>query len=106
MRRVAESLAGRASYLTLWPMTRRELRGLGRCGIWEELLATPEAEWRDVVAAQPGEPDDWRELARRGGFRCRPCAWRPPQIRWRRLQGHPKIALSVTARRLFCLLPT
>ena len=68
MRRVAESLAGRASYLTLWPMTRRELRGLGRCGIWEELLATPEAEWRDLVAAQPGEPDDWRELARRGGF--------------------------------------
>ena len=68
MRRVAESLAGRASYLTLWPMTRRELRGLGRCGIWEELLATPEAEWRDLVAAQPGEPDDWRDLARRGGF--------------------------------------
>ena len=68
MRRVAESLAGRASYLTLWPMTRRELRGLGRCGIWEELLATPDAEWPDLVAAQPGEPDDWRELARRGGF--------------------------------------
>ena len=68
MRRVAESLAGRASYLTLWPMTRRELRGLGRCGIWEELLAAPDAEWPDLVAAQPGEPDDWRELARRGGF--------------------------------------
>ena len=29
MRRVSESLAGRASYLTLWPMTRREQRGLG-----------------------------------------------------------------------------
>ncbi len=28
MRRVSESLAGRASYLTLWPMTRREQRGL------------------------------------------------------------------------------
>ncbi len=30
MRRVSESLAGRASHLTLWPMTRREQRGLGR----------------------------------------------------------------------------
>ena len=49
-------------------MTRRELRGLGRCGLWEELLATPEAEWRELVAAQPGEPDDWREQARGGGF--------------------------------------
>ena len=34
MRGVSESLAGRASYLTLWPMTRREQRGLGRCGLW------------------------------------------------------------------------
>ena len=38
MRRVSESLAGRASYLTLWPMTRREQAGLGRCGLWEDLL--------------------------------------------------------------------
>jgi predicted AAA+ superfamily ATPase len=38
MRGVSESLAGRASYLTLWPMARREQRGLGRYGLWEELL--------------------------------------------------------------------
>ncbi len=38
MRQVSESLAGRVSYLTLWPMTCREQRGLGRGGIWEELL--------------------------------------------------------------------
>jgi len=68
MRRVSESLAGRASYLTLWPMTHREQRGLGRCGIWEELLLSPDAEWLDVVMAQPDEPEDWRELARRGGY--------------------------------------
>ncbi len=68
MRQVAESLAGRASYLTLWPMTRREQQGLGRCGVWDELLAAREEEWRDLLAAQPGEPDDWRALARRGGF--------------------------------------
>ncbi len=32
MRQVSESLAGRASYLTLWPMTRREQLGLSHTG--------------------------------------------------------------------------
>ena len=68
MRRVSESLAGRASYLTLWPMTRREQRGLGRGGIWEELLKNSDRDWLDLLAAQPDEPEDWRALAFRGGF--------------------------------------
>jgi hypothetical protein len=68
MRRVAESLAGRASYLTLWPMTRREQRGGGRCGLWDELLAARDGEWLDLLAAQPDTPADWRDLARRGGY--------------------------------------
>lgn len=55
MRRVSESLVGRASYLTLWPMTRREQRGLGRCGIWEELLGARDEEWFDLLSAQPEE---------------------------------------------------
>ncbi len=68
MRQVSESLAGRASYLTLWPMTRREQRGEGRCGRWEELLAAPDAEW-PALLARPEESDaDWRTLARRGGY--------------------------------------
>ncbi len=68
MRQVSESLAGRASYLTLWPMTRREQQGLGRSGLWEELLDTRDEEWLDLIAAQPDEPEDWRVLAQRGGF--------------------------------------
>ena len=68
MRKVSESLAGRASYLTLWPMTRREQRGHGTGGCWEDLLAAPDSDWLDVVAAQPDEPEDWRALALRGGF--------------------------------------
>ena len=68
MRRVSESLAGRASYLTLWPMTRREQQGLGRCGRWEELLATPDADWADLLAGENAGADDWQALARRGGF--------------------------------------
>jgi predicted AAA+ superfamily ATPase len=68
MRRVSESLAGRASYLTLWPMTRREQLGLGRCGVWTELLDAPEDSWADILNAQSVEQEDWKALARRGGF--------------------------------------
>jgi predicted AAA+ superfamily ATPase len=68
MGRVSESLAGRASYLTLWPMTRREQAGLARAGIWDELLDTKDDEWLDLLAAQPDQPEDWRSLALRGGF--------------------------------------
>jgi hypothetical protein len=68
MRQVSESLAGRASYLTLWPMTRREQRGLGRCGRWEDLFATPDAGWRELLGDEKDSPEDWRILARRGGF--------------------------------------
>lgn len=68
MKGVSESLAGRASYLTLWPMTRREQMGLGHCGRWEELLATPDAEWAELLADSDEASEDWRALARRGGF--------------------------------------
>jgi predicted AAA+ superfamily ATPase len=68
MRQVSESLAGRASYLTLWPMTRREQLGLGRCGVWDELLAARDDQWLDLLAAQPDEAQEWRALAQRGGF--------------------------------------
>jgi predicted AAA+ superfamily ATPase len=68
MRQVSESLAGRSSYLTLWPMTRREQRGLGRCGLWDELLEARDDDWRDVLAADADMPEDWRALALHGGF--------------------------------------
>jgi len=68
MRQVSETLAGRASYLTLWPMTRREQMGLGTCGRWQELLAAKESEWIDLLESEEPIPDDWQDLARRGGF--------------------------------------
>ncbi|MBI3450008.1 MAG: ATP-binding protein [Acidobacteria bacterium] len=68
MRGVSESLAGRASHLTLWPMTRREQRGRGRCGLWEELLAAKDSEWPKILRADRTGAEDWRLLARRGGF--------------------------------------
>jgi predicted AAA+ superfamily ATPase len=68
MQQVSESLAGRASYLTLWPMTRREQLGLARAGRWDELLATPDDQWRDLLAAGDDAEEDWQTLALRGGF--------------------------------------
>jgi predicted AAA+ superfamily ATPase len=68
MRQVSETLAGRASYLTLWPMTRREQMGLGTCGIWEDLLGADDGAWLDVVAAQKTPREDWHAFARRGGY--------------------------------------
>ncbi len=68
MNRVSESLAGRASYLNLWPMTRREQRGLGTASMWESLLKTDERQWIPLLRSQSETPADWRALARRGGF--------------------------------------
>ena len=68
MKEVGETLAGRASYLTLWPMTRREQRGLARPGLWTELVDAPPTTWRDVLLAEPAEAEPWMALARRGGY--------------------------------------
>ncbi len=68
MGRVSESLAGRASYLTLWPMTRREQLGLGTAGAWEALIGAKDEKWRDLLEAQAVPEEGWRELAQRGGF--------------------------------------
>ena len=68
MRQVSESLAGRASYLTLMPMTRREQMGLGRGGLWEELLQTPDEDWPELLTSNESAPEDWKSLAKRGGF--------------------------------------
>ena len=68
MHKVSESLAGRAGYLTLWPMTHREQLGQGREGIWDALLETREREWAELIRSQPEEQEDWRVPARRGGY--------------------------------------
>ena len=68
MRQVSESLAGRASYLTLWPMTRREQLGRASAGRWDAILDTPEEQWRDLLMADDAPREDWQALALRGGF--------------------------------------
>lgn len=67
MRRVSETLAGRAVYLTLRPLTRRELRGRGSAGVWSELLRRRDSAWPELLRAQDAR-DDWRDVVRRGGY--------------------------------------
>lgn len=68
MEKVSESLAGRASYLTMWPMTRREQLGLGACGPWEAVLTGSKSSLEEVFNAQQAPREDWKALAVRGGF--------------------------------------
>src|SRR5436309_12742705 len=68
MHQISETLAGRATYLTLWPMTRREQLGEGRTGMWQELLDTRDDEWLDLLSAHKAPHEDWRSLAARGGY--------------------------------------
>lgn len=42
MRRVSESLAGRAVHLTLWPMTEAEKQGKPEAGPWGDWLDAPD----------------------------------------------------------------
>jgi predicted AAA+ superfamily ATPase len=68
MRRISESLAGRAAYLTLWPLTRREQLGLGTGSAWPRLFEARDEEWRDLLEAESAPPEDWRGFAKRGGY--------------------------------------
>jgi len=68
LRNVADSLSGRAAYVTLWPLTRREQLGFGTAGLWSELIDVDEGDWVSVLEGSEAPPADWREVARRGGF--------------------------------------
>jgi uncharacterized protein len=68
MKRVGDSLAGRAYYLRLWPMTRREQMGLGNTGAWGRFFDEDVSRWLDVVRSDEAPPASWSEHCMRGGF--------------------------------------
>jgi predicted AAA+ superfamily ATPase len=68
MQRVSESLAGRARYLTLWPMTRREQLRTGTGGIWAAFFNEQRNRWSDIVSVQNAPYEPWQDLAARGGY--------------------------------------
>jgi len=68
LERVSETLAGRAVYVSLWPFTRRERLGQGRCGAWGALLSVPLPDWRQVLEGDAEMQEDWRSAVRLGGL--------------------------------------
>jgi hypothetical protein len=68
MERVSESLAGRAYYVKLWPLTRGERLRHGSTGCWNALLDTEAERWPEVLVERDSPVADWRELARTGGL--------------------------------------
>jgi hypothetical protein len=68
MKRIGDSLAGRAYYFRLWPMTRREQLGLGTTGIWDRFFDEDVARWLDLVRAEQTPKASWQLYSARGGF--------------------------------------
>jgi uncharacterized protein len=68
MKQVGDSLAGRAVYLHVWPLTRREQLGFGTAGLWTRLFDTPVGDWLDLIRTDPAPDEPWRDAVRRGGF--------------------------------------
>ena len=69
MKGVSETLAGRAVYVTLWPMTRREAEGEGRAGSWDVLVDEAPRRWLEALGdGASAARSTWRELALRGGY--------------------------------------
>lgn len=68
MEQVSESLAGRAVYLDLYPMTRRERMGQGTVGAWGDLVERGPDHWVEDLAERESEDADWVEAASTGGF--------------------------------------
>jgi uncharacterized protein len=65
---VSESLAGRAGYVTLGPLTRREQLGFGSTGIWSQFVAEEPGRWPELLQDQVVPAESWQDLARRGGY--------------------------------------
>ena len=91
--RVAETLAGRASYLTLWPLSRGELAGDGRVGRWTTLLSRPPYEWPELLGGKD-QPADWRSCASRGGYPTPSTTLKTPEQRALWFSGYTQTYLE------------
>jgi len=68
MEAVSETLAGRAVYLRLWPLTRRERRGRGACGRWDLFLQREPDRWEAGLDEEEEPPEPWEDAAHQGGY--------------------------------------
>jgi predicted AAA+ superfamily ATPase len=66
---VSETLAGRAVYVNLWPMTQSEVAGRGSAGNWDTFLDQPAEGWAPSLQSAEGQTSvSWTDLALRGGY--------------------------------------
>lgn len=68
MQKITESLAGRAVFLTLSPLTRREQFGMGESGVWEKLWNANDKDWPAILKNETAPSEPWRGFAKRGGM--------------------------------------
>lgn len=68
MRRVSETLAGRAVYLTLWPMTEREKAGRADPGPWSDWIEAADAATALRLASPGASSHDWPSRVLAGGY--------------------------------------
>ena len=68
MKRISESLAGRAVYFSLMPMTRREIIGRQSAGIWESFFSLPSDRWMSFIEGQEPLKENWHDIAQSGGY--------------------------------------
>ncbi len=100
MKRVSESLAGRAAHFTLWPLTRRERLGLGQAGLWSTLLSGRPRDWLDVANASKAPREDWKALAVMGGYPTPAAELRDAEARALWFAGYTKTYLERDLREL------
>lgn len=68
MKSVADGLTGRASYVQLRGLTRRETLGHASAGAWDILLHEPVDKWEPVLRDLALPRAAWRDVCRAGGF--------------------------------------
>jgi len=62
--RVSESLAGRAIYKIMLPMTQSEIKGTAGCGNWDDVIRTPSS----FEGMSLKDLWNWHEVILKGGF--------------------------------------
>jgi predicted AAA+ superfamily ATPase len=79
MRRVSETLAGRAVYLTLWPMTEAEKSGRPDPGPWGKWIEDADPNAAAKVAASKTSTGKWTTRALAGGYPVPALELGPPE---------------------------
>jgi len=65
---ITESLAGRAGYIRLGPLTRRERHGIPGFGRWSMFFDDKPNAWVAALGREPGPKEAWRTAAELGGL--------------------------------------